>query len=432
MARTVKIPLPGFEHEIETEFGILIDSAPVQRLNHIAQLPFTYLVFPGATHTRFAHSLGVMENANQIATYMRENAKEMGLPIQDETEMISFRVAGLLHDIGHAAYSHESENMLLELHGDKDHDDRTVKKLESLKDKIAECGASYEVVRDILSGDHPLNEALLGVMGADKLDYLIRDRESCGLRPSETRRVKQAAIYDGKRFAIDERALNEVEHCLVMWIDNHIRIYCQKSVTKVREMYRRALFYPLMSGEIERDFVWDSTDREVFNALERSSNDVTRKLINKLECREGRKLPKMAGAVKIEEYSWREAVRSKPIHIETVDQKSAEALEDVYPHSQHWIEIAEFLEEALDLEPGDVTITHFPYIDKVSKVDVDIYHSGKLRSVHEDIAGLHDYLGDKIYAMWGIRFYVPEEERKRVYEIFEEKEIMYFLEQMNR
>ncbi len=101
----------------------LIDSAPFQRLRHIHQLAMCYQVYPGATHKRFEHSLGVMEVASRIydtifdPRSIRENVRER-IVEELEPQQIQYwkrvvRLAALLHDIGHLPFSHAAEKELL-------------------------------------------------------------------------------------------------------------------------------------------------------------------------------------------------------------------------------------------------------------------------------------------------------------------------------
>src|SRR5687768_2755927 len=88
----------------------LIDSRPFQRLRHIKQLGFSEMAFPGATHSRYAHSLGAMQMATHIVDRVLESLR---LP---EVERIrlrqSVRLAVLFHDLGHPPMSHVSERVM--------------------------------------------------------------------------------------------------------------------------------------------------------------------------------------------------------------------------------------------------------------------------------------------------------------------------------
>jgi HD superfamily phosphohydrolase len=101
----------------------VVDSRPVQRLREIHQLAMSYLVYPGATHRRFEHSLGVMELAGQVFDALMDrrhltDAVREALPGLDEQQKVDYyrqvvRLAGLLHDVGHLPFSHAAEEELL-------------------------------------------------------------------------------------------------------------------------------------------------------------------------------------------------------------------------------------------------------------------------------------------------------------------------------
>jgi uncharacterized protein len=101
----------------------VLDSPPLQRLRHIHQLALTYLVYPGATHRRFEHSLGVMELAGRVYDVVTADANLLGtvrelLPEVGNEDRRRYwrrviRMAALCHDIGHLPFSHAAEHELL-------------------------------------------------------------------------------------------------------------------------------------------------------------------------------------------------------------------------------------------------------------------------------------------------------------------------------
>lgn len=101
----------------------ILDSRPFQRLRHVHQLALTYLVYPGATHKRFEHSLGVMELAGRVydvitrGENLSEEVREFLPEVADEHQrqywQRAIRMAALCHDLGHLPFSHAAEKELL-------------------------------------------------------------------------------------------------------------------------------------------------------------------------------------------------------------------------------------------------------------------------------------------------------------------------------
>ncbi|MDD1766722.1 MAG: HD domain-containing protein, partial [Candidatus Methanomethyliaceae archaeon] len=111
----IKDPIHGYVHISNVEKEI-IDTLPLQRLRRIRQLVFADLVYPGANHTRFEHSVGVMHLAGILGR---------SLPIKmSEDNIQRVRLAGLFHDLGHGPFSHTFEQILLKKLN-KTHEDLT-------------------------------------------------------------------------------------------------------------------------------------------------------------------------------------------------------------------------------------------------------------------------------------------------------------------
>ncbi|NOS68364.1 MAG: HD domain-containing protein [Verrucomicrobia bacterium] len=163
----------------------LIDAPVLQRLRGIRQLAMASLVYPGALHTRFDHTLGVTHVAGQMADALGLDTEERRL----------VRFAALLHDIGHGPFSHVSENALERFAN------RTVLPAGQKKEKIHELITVHLIendkrIRDILGGDDckrvikllqegygdpVLRGIVSGPLDADKQDYLLRDSRFCGV-----------------------------------------------------------------------------------------------------------------------------------------------------------------------------------------------------------------------------------------------------------
>ena len=186
----------------------VLDSPPFQRLRHIHQLALTYLVYPGATHKRFEHSLGVMELASRIYDVVTEpeNIYQESKSIRDiipkhrEFEHLKWkrilRLAALCHDLGHLPFSHASEELLPE---GWDHERITMEVIlsEEMADIWKEIDVQPEHVAKLAIGakkskaymgvdldiwESILSEIIVGdVFGADRMDYLLRDSYHTGV-----------------------------------------------------------------------------------------------------------------------------------------------------------------------------------------------------------------------------------------------------------
>jgi uncharacterized protein len=184
LANELRDPIHGFIRREDLERDI-IDCPIFQRLRKIKQLAMASLVYPGAIHSRFEHSVGAMHVAGRIA-------QAVGLPPH---EIRLARLAALLHDIGHGPFSHVSEPILQtfalpqyipQVAGQQLHEVVTAQII--MKDKNLShllSGQEREQITGILNGtwgDTILKDIVSGPIDADKQDYLLRDSYFCGVK----------------------------------------------------------------------------------------------------------------------------------------------------------------------------------------------------------------------------------------------------------
>ena len=202
-------PIHGFIEVSDLELKI-IDTPAFQRLRNIRQLSTTYLVYPGAEHSRFGHSLGVMHLVTKafesaLENYKRTNGVDLfDVPTQAWYKQI-LRLIALVHDLGHAPFSHGSEKLFVE---GKEHEDYTYsiitdklisKHIKKIGKKFQEeHGNAYTIDPDLLwliYGDkNPefkeryimpdfmfLKSFMDSDIDCDKMDYLLRDSYYCGV-----------------------------------------------------------------------------------------------------------------------------------------------------------------------------------------------------------------------------------------------------------
>lgn len=202
-------PIHGFI-EVSLQEQKIIDSMPFQRLRNIKQLATTYLVYHGAEHTRFGHSIGVMHLVTRTFDAVvsknpglfRDNPEENEIVVKWYRQIL--RLIALTHDLGHAPFSHASEALFP---AGKEHEDYTKEIIESTEiagyiNEIGyefqkQYGDQYTITPQLLwmiYGDgNLLDENYIwpdfmflksfmdGEMDCDKMDYLLRDSKFCGV-----------------------------------------------------------------------------------------------------------------------------------------------------------------------------------------------------------------------------------------------------------
>ena len=204
----IRDPIHGFI-KLDSDERRVLDSAPVQRLRHIHQLAMSYLVYPGATHKRFEHSLGVMELAGRVFDVVtaqdnvHESVRRTVLNLTDDERIYwrkVLRMAALCHDIGHLPFSHAAEEELLP--EGKKHESITADLIQSeLMAEIWESmtpplrpldiakvsvGQKYMGNEKLTNWEMLLHEIIGGdAFGVDRTDYLLRDSRHAGVAYGE-------------------------------------------------------------------------------------------------------------------------------------------------------------------------------------------------------------------------------------------------------
>lgn len=187
--KEIRDPIHGMIHLNDGEVR-LINHPAFQRLSRIRQLGMTYKIYPGATHTRWEHSLGVMHVADAIMQRLGQRPLVKKHFEDDEFQRLRqlVRLAALLHDLGHAPFSHAGENCFCP---GLSHEVYTRAIIRQYFTPLIEeyfPDISVEEVIAVLEGfSSPdktfLGKIVAGEIDADKLDYLLRDSHYCAVRP---------------------------------------------------------------------------------------------------------------------------------------------------------------------------------------------------------------------------------------------------------
>jgi len=322
--KLIKDPVHGYISLSEDEVRVL-DTYPVQRLRRIIQLPFVHLVYPGARHTRFDHSLGCMYLAGEFA-------ERLGF---DEHRRKLLRLAGLLHDLGHTPYSHLLEPLLEE--AGTTHEEMTIKILENdreLREAVKKCGVSVDEVIDVLRGKGAESAIISGPMDADKLDFLMRDSyftgASYGLLDAK-RIIWRSKVIDD-RLALSLKAIGAVEEMALARYQSFMNIYFHHAVRAAQTIFLRAV---RMLKELDfssmnvREYL--SYDDYVLWCMMKR-NERTRWAIERIERRD---LPKVAYEFKFGEKDFPREL-TKREGIEETEQKLAKLAR--VPENHVWID----------------------------------------------------------------------------------------------
>ena len=253
-SKAIRDPVWGYIHTPDPLLA-LIDTEEFQRLRNITQLGFVHLVYPGARHSRFEHSLGVYHLAKQfLARLVRSDPP---LELADEDVRV-FLAATLLHDIGHYPFSHTLEELMPffvdhEKHARRIIEDESGGVSRVLRREVGVDPARVANVidykakdREIPARDLLLANILSGTLDPDKIDYLLRDSLFCGVPFGESvnrDRLISAIKYDPRRrrLAITSKGVSAVESLVFTNYQMYRNVYWHHTVRAATAMFKRSL-----------------------------------------------------------------------------------------------------------------------------------------------------------------------------------------------
>ena len=247
----------------------LTESPPFMRLHRILQLGPAFRVYPGATHSRASHSIGVYHLARRLLAHLAEEGADGWL---SPVGVKSFLCAALLHDLGHFPYTHSLKELPL-----PEHEVLTGNLMtrEPVKSLVAAAGGDPYLTAAIV--DVSINEnskelefyrrLLSGALDPDKLDYLSRDARYCGV-PYGVQDVdfilSRLRPHPERGLDIDSRGITGVESLLFSKYLMYRTIYWHRSVRSATAMVKKALLAGLESGIIEGEELYNLDDQGLF------------------------------------------------------------------------------------------------------------------------------------------------------------------------
>lgn len=229
---------------------LFMDTPEFQRLRFIKQLGHAHYVYPSAVHTRFEHSLGVMHLAGKMVDVIAAQ----GNITQREKDLV--QLAGMLHDLGHLAYSHFMDHIIAECLGDEAattelaaHEDRSVANLLSMNERLAILNDDeVQFVRNCILGTPPdddhriylyeiVNNRKCGV-DVDKMDYLLRDAYHTGMHGFQSDYIIINTTIDAdNHIAFAKKTRIDIKDLFATRKRMHKNVYQHHTVRKIERLY---------------------------------------------------------------------------------------------------------------------------------------------------------------------------------------------------
>ena len=306
----IRDPIHNFVR-LDSDERLVLDSRPIQRLRQIHQLAMSYLVYPGATHKRFEHSLGVMELAGRvfdvitadhnIHSTVREVVPEIAKSDSRDYWRKVLRMAALCHDIGHLPFSHAAEKELLP--DGRDHEHITADLIRGSKlidvwqsmtpplkpDHIAKVAVGPEKMQNVeFSNWEILLSEIIGndALGVDRMDYLLRDSHHVGVaygrfdhyRLIDTMRVLPASQQsDEPTLGVESGGLHSAEALLLARYFMFMQVY-HHHVRTAYDLHLQQflrLWLPCGRFPTEAEKLQSITDVEILSALSKAAADTS-------------------------------------------------------------------------------------------------------------------------------------------------------------
>uniref|UniRef100_A0A7C3YM10 HD domain-containing protein n=1 Tax=Geoglobus ahangari TaxID=113653 RepID=A0A7C3YM10_9EURY len=242
----------------------IIDTPTFQRLRRIKQLGFAHLVYPGANHTRFEHSLGAMHVASKIT---------------NNEEIVA---AALIHDIGHTPFSHSTENTLKKYLKSRHEDIKDIIKNSEIKDVLEKYGMNWKlVVKNVTK------PPVSGVIDVDRIDYLLRDSHYTGVAYGiiDADRLLDKIVFDGREIYIERGGIRAAESFLISRYLMYSTVYYHHVCRISKKMFERALDYMIRDGLLLAEDLRKMDDYDI-TCLMRGSEGFPKEIITRLDNRD--------------------------------------------------------------------------------------------------------------------------------------------------
>ncbi len=286
----------------------IIDTAAFQRQRYIKQLGFAHLVYPGATHTRFDHALGVYHLAVTALRRLRECG---GVPEELWQDAVLVPYAALLHDIGHYAFSHSLEELGSDmLPGDHEAVSARFFTSPELQEAISTLGEDAGLkIHALIQGrsQNPFGGLVSGSLDLDKMEYLRRDARFCGVPYGEVDvdRLLQGLVILADpdtglyEVGVYEKTVSTLESLLFAKYQMFRNVYWHHGVRAAAALYKRIINEAVSAKILDAEELVGPTDEELLYETARRAQESDTPVGERLATRwlpalRARRLPKRA------------------------------------------------------------------------------------------------------------------------------------------
>ncbi|MCD1295565.1 phosphohydrolase [Methanocella sp. CWC-04] len=269
----IRDPIHGYI-EISPYIEELLDTRTMQRLRNVKQLGWTNLVYPGANHTRFEHSLGTYYLASKVSA---ELSRE---------ERMEIEIAALLHDIGHGPYSHDSED-IIEFYTRRKHMDvKFLLEKEEISTILDKYGISASAISSHIMGKTKIGQIVNGTLDVDRMDYLIRDSYYTGVAygmVDYSHLLRNFKFHDDN-IVLFHRGLKSAESLLMSRFLMYPSVYNHHVGRIAGAMFVNALDVAIQENDLDPTHLQLIDDYEL-NVLMRGYNKYSSEMIDRLNNR---------------------------------------------------------------------------------------------------------------------------------------------------
>jgi len=399
--KIIRVPIDGMVDV--SDYIPIIDSPAFQRLDEVKQLDVADVVYPGAKHTRFEHSLGTMEKFRKLFIHRDNSNSDLTMDDLKRVELVS-----LIHDDPHNAYGHLTEVIEQALTGHT-HDDRWLETVKPhYEEPLRECGFSVEDLEKVVETN--LKEIIWDIIGVDKLDYLQRDLYHIGFqRPDIEPQKKYTIFLKSRGLCIEERDKNMVTSFINNWYMAHNEIYWNKPSLIVATMMRRAIWDAISQGRLELEEMRDMRDWEVKTILKSSpgrAGDLLKRMLD-------RRLSKAAITFRMSGYENFERIKKKPLTVVGIPEEQVNNFVTENVDFKRILELESELSRELNT---DIMVSTTPQPERLKPKDPKVYSTDRdeIRNLSDINPAFFKYQQDMPKNMWAARILVPKEDRKRV------------------